>query len=179
VTEYFEIFLLAMLMSGMRRTSSGCRFSSMINGVTSSRRAQHSLHPPDTPQLGNQYNARLFRLGGLTMLPERPRYTPFMIPLALGAAGGAAVHVLPLLGGDKAPDFKLGGVDGTSVVKLADSITGAHAPRLLGHWCPHCQRELPILQKRPTISAPRGMHCLGVSIDSSLSGPRASSRSTR
>jgi cytochrome c biogenesis protein CcmG, thiol:disulfide interchange protein DsbE len=68
--------------------------------------------------------------------------------------------------GDKAPDFQLGSVDGQSTLKLSNYTT---EPTLLVFWlstCPHCQKEVPLLQKVFADLDTKGMNCVGVSADS-------------
>jgi peroxiredoxin len=77
------------------------------------------------------------------------------------AAASASVAV-----GDKAPDFKLTNViDGDKAVKLSDYT---NKPTLLvfwASWCPHCQREVPVLQKVFTDLKGKGMNAVGISAD--------------
>lgn len=78
--------------------------------------------------------------------------------LAIPAYAGIAA-------GDKAPDFQLGSVDGQSTVKLSTYTT---EPTLLVFWlstCPHCQKEVPLLQKVFADLDTKGMNCVGVSAD--------------
>lgn len=74
--------------------------------------------------------------------------------------------------GDKAPDFTLGSVDGNGTVKLSDYTV---EPTLLVFWVswrPHCQRELPIIQKIYADLGSKGMNTVGVSVDSEVEDAR-------
>jgi peroxiredoxin len=91
------------------------------------------------------------------------------LPAVLLATILAAVLVVPasalLAVGDKAPDFQLGSVDGKSTVKLSDYT---NQPTLLVFWvswCPHCQREAPVLNKVYKDLRSKGMNVVGVSTD--------------
>ena len=102
-------------------------------------------------------------------MPDR-RYTvlpalalALIVMAALVVPASAAVSV-----GDKAPNFTLDSVDGKSTLKLSD-YTGK--PTLLvfwASWCPHCQREAPLLQGIYRDLAAKGMNAIGVSADDTI-----------
>lgn len=91
---------------------------------------------------------------------------------AIAALLIAAVYVLPVIAavkeGDKAPDFALLNIDGKSTMKLSDYT---NKPTLLVFWvswCPHCQREAPILDKLYRQYKDNGLNIVGVSVDDSI-----------
>src|SRR5690554_4215113 len=87
----------------------------------------------------------------------------FVLAIALAAYFAASVSAEVNVG-DKAPDFTLTGLDGKDV-KLS---TYAGKPTLLVFWvswCPHCQAELPVLQKVYGDLRSKGMNAVGVSVD--------------
>ncbi len=67
--------------------------------------------------------------------------------------------------GDKAPSFKLGSVDGKSTVDLSSYTDKPTLLVFWASWCPHCQRELPVLQKIYNDLSPKGVNVVGVSVD--------------
>lgn len=82
-----------------------------------------------------------------------------------------ALFAIPALSdvavGDKAPDFKLDSLDGKTI-KLSDYT---NKPTLLVFWvswCPHCQREVPVIQKVYTDLKGKGMNVVGVNVDEEL-----------
>jgi peroxiredoxin len=78
------------------------------------------------------------------------------LPLCLSAAVAA---------GDKAPDFKLDNVDGKSTVTLSDYTDKPTLLVFWASWCPHCQREVSVLQKVYSDLGPKGMNAIGTSVD--------------
>ena len=93
-------------------------------------------------------------------------------PLAL-ALIAAAIIILPAFGaigvGDKAPDFQLGSTDGKTVVALSSFTDKPTVLVFWASWCPHCQSELPVLQKVYDEFKSKGVNVVGVSVDRSMS----------
>jgi peroxiredoxin len=74
--------------------------------------------------------------------------------------------------GDKAPDFQLGSVDGQATLHLSDYTTKPTLLVFWASWCPHCQREVPILQSLTDELKPKGMNAIGVSADENIGDAR-------
>lgn len=66
---------------------------------------------------------------------------------------------------DKAPDFTLPKVAGEGNINLYKSL---NKPTLLvfwASWCPHCRREMPVVQELYKDLKSKGMNAVGVSLD--------------
>jgi peroxiredoxin len=90
----------------------------------------------------------------------------------IGIITSASGLLANLSNGDKAPDFRLAGLDGKAV-KLADlqtdSKSGTKRVVLLDFWatwCPPCRAETPHLQKLHEKYAKQGLIVVGISQDS-------------
>ena len=67
-------------------------------------------------------------------------------PIAAGNVSADPPHAGPLQAGEQVPDFSAPGLDGTRI--SWDDYRGA--PTVLAvwaSWCPHCQKELPVLAR--------------------------------
>ena len=91
--------------------------------------------------------------------------------IALVAIFAVATFVLAdVTVGDTAPDFELGKVDGNGTIKLSDLMKNGK-PTLLVFWvswCPHCQREMPVLDKVYRDLKANSINAIGVSVDDDL-----------
>ncbi len=88
--------------------------------------------------------------------------------VAVAAAAGAAVDV-----GDKAPAFRLPDADGKGTIALSDYTDKPTLLVFWASWCPHCQRELPVVQKVYKDLKPKGANVVGVSVDENVGEARA------
>lgn len=70
--------------------------------------------------------------------------------------------------GDKAPDFQLKSLDGKSTIKLSDYTTKPTLLVFWVSWCPHCQHEMPILDKIYKNLKDSGVNVVGVSVDEDI-----------
>jgi len=95
--------------------------------------------------------------------------------IALVAIFAVATFVLAdVTVGDTAPDFELGKVDGNGTIKLSDLMKNGK-PTLLVFWvswCPHCQREMPVLDKVYRDLKANSINAIGVSVDDDLEDAR-------
>jgi len=101
----------------------------------------------------------------LALLASVPAIIAMVALLAVSAL--AAVSV-----GDKAPNFTLDSINGsaTSLSSVTDK------PTLLvfwASWCPHCQRELPMLQDIYKDLHSKGMNAMGVSVDDNIGSAKS------
>lgn len=94
--------------------------------------------------------------------------------LAIVAAivlAAAALIVVPALMsaalsvGSKAPGFQLSGFSGKTV-SLADYTNKPTLVVFWASWCPHCVRELPVLDRLYKDLHPKGANFVGVNLDS-------------
>ena len=80
---------------------------------------------------------------------------------------GAALEALPLKGSDPAVGKAFPELSGTSLLTgqpLAISRDGrAKLILFVAHWCPHCQREVPVVQSWLTANPPKGFDVYGIS----------------
>lgn len=67
--------------------------------------------------------------------------------------------------GDKAPDFSLGSVTGKTTIKLSSYTKKPTLLVFWASWCPHCQHELPAIQKLYNQYKSKGLNVVGVSAD--------------
>lgn len=74
--------------------------------------------------------------------------------------------------GDKAPGFKLGNVEGKGTIDLSDYSGKPTVVVFWASWCPHCQNELPVLQKLYTDLKDKGVNVVGVSADFTIDNAR-------
>ena len=74
--------------------------------------------------------------------------------------------------GDKAPDFQLGNVNGSDVVKLSNYTTKPTLLVFWVSWCSHCQEEVPVLDKVYKDLKSKGLNVLGVSMDDKIGDAR-------
>ncbi len=79
---------------------------------------------------------------------------------ALAAQASAAVSV-----GDKAPGFKLDSLSGGAPVQLSNYAAKPTLVLFWVSWCPHCQRELPVVQKVYADLKGKGASVVGVNVD--------------
>lgn len=93
--------------------------------------------------------------------------------LALIFIVAAAPAFSAVVVGDKAPDFTLGNISGNGSVKLSDYTSKPTLLVFWVSWCPHCQRELPIVQNIYRELGPKGMNAVGVSVDTDLADAKA------
>lgn len=71
------------------------------------------------------------------------------ISTASAAAGGAALPAYAAVPDDRAVGRPIPEVDGASFDGASVAIKADGKPKLivfLAHWCPHCQREVPVVQ---------------------------------
>ena len=83
-------------------------------------------------------------------------------------AYAATISAAAVAVGQKAPDFKLHSVSGSSDIKLTDF---SDKPTLLVFyvsWCPHCRSEIPSIQKLYLELAPKGLNVVGVDLDQTI-----------
>ncbi len=99
--------------------------------------------------------------------------------LTMGLAAAALVlalsfvHTGPLTAAnDKAADFQLGSIDGNSTVKLSSFTDKATVLVFWASWCPHCQRELPVVQRLYDELKSKGLNAVGVSADENVEDAR-------
>lgn len=97
----------------------------------------------------------------------------FLPALALAVVGAmltapvcAAVGV-----GDKAPDFTLVNVSGQGSTKLLAAEGKATLLVFWTTWCPHCTREVPVLQQLYSDLKDKGLVVVGVSLDNDMAEP--------
>ena len=98
------------------------------------------------------------------------------IPAALGVVAiGLMIVFAPVLAevsvGSKAPDFKLGCIDGKTVC-LSDLTDKPTLIIFWASWCPHCRTELPVVDKVYRDLHPKGANVVGVSLDDNPSAAR-------
>jgi len=77
-----------------------------------------------------------------------------------------------LKAGDKAPNFKLEAINGKEPINLTEFT---NKPTLLvfwASWCPHCQNELPVVQRLYKELGPKGVNVVGVSVDRNINDAR-------
>ena len=70
--------------------------------------------------------------------------------------------------GSKAPDFQLSLFSGKTV-KLSDYTDKPTLLVFWASWCPHCVRELPVLDRLYKDLHPKGLNVLAVDLDSTTS----------
>lgn len=83
-----------------------------------------------------------------------------VVLMLASAAMCAAVSV-----GSKAPDFTLTSFDGKTI-KLNDYKSKPTVLVFWASWCPHCVRELPVLDRLHKDLRPKGVSFIGINLDS-------------
>jgi peroxiredoxin len=82
---------------------------------------------------------------------------------------GASVQICAALSvGSKAPDFKLSGFDGKTI-QLSDYTDKPTVLVFWASWCPHCVRELPVMDRLYKDLHPKGVNFIGINMDSTVS----------
>jgi peroxiredoxin len=82
-----------------------------------------------------------------------------MVAVLVSVSAGYAAKV-----GDAAPDFKLGSLTGEGQIQLNKYFDKPTVLVFWASWCPHCQKELPVLQGLFTNMKGK-INVLGVSLD--------------
>lgn len=94
---------------------------------------------------------------------------PAAVALVLIVFAALTLPALANVGvGDKAPNFQLSSVSGQGSVQLSDYTSKPTILVFWASWCPHCQRELPVIQSIYKDLAPKGLNVVGVSVDRSI-----------
>lgn len=73
--------------------------------------------------------------------------------------------------GQKAPDFNLTSFDGKTL-KLTDYSGKPTVLVFWASWCPHCVRELPVMDKMYRDLGPKGANFVGINLDSQTNAGR-------
>lgn len=91
-----------------------------------------------------------------------------LLPIAILSAGcGADIDAYrPLQAGDPVPDFSATTLAGDSVAIAA--LDGVVLLNVWATWCPPCREEMPGLQALHEQFGDRGLHVVGVTIDSAM-----------
>ncbi len=89
-----------------------------------------------------------------------------MLAIALVAASALICAALSV--GSKAPDFKLDEFNG-GTIRLSDYTNKPTVLVFWASWCPHCVRELPVLDRLYKDLHPKGVNFVGVSLDRQIS----------
>lgn len=87
---------------------------------------------------------------------------------AIALIGASALVCTALSVGSKAPDFQLNDFNGKSI-KLADYTDKPTVLVFWASWCPHCVRELPVMNKLYKEYNPKGVNFIGIDVDSTTS----------
>ncbi|MCE5200078.1 MAG: TlpA disulfide reductase family protein [Armatimonadota bacterium] len=103
------------------------------------------------------------------MLHKRLIYLAITAAIAIILASSAMAATAV---GDKAPNFKLDSLSGSNTVKLSDFSGKPTVVVFWASWCPHCQRELPVLQKVYKDLKP-GANFVGLSVDQDIKDARS------
>lgn len=75
--------------------------------------------------------------------------------------------------GDKAPDFQLGNIDGKTNIKLSDYTDKPILLVFWVSWCPHCRKEVPMLEKMAKEFKPAAINAVSVSVDDDVAKARS------
>lgn len=130
--------------------------------MTKQRARRRSPTPP--PRRGPRSSTLLLGLGGLVIAgaavaaivltqPGTPAGSggpsPSTLVVASAQVTGAALPAFPVAGDDPAVGQPVPEVEGASFDGTPVGIKADGRPKLIlfiAHWCPHCQREVPVVQ---------------------------------
>lgn len=88
---------------------------------------------------------------------------------AMALVSNSALICAALSVGSRAPDFQLSGFDGKTI-RLYDYTDKPTVLVFWASWCPHCVRELPVLDRLYKDLHPKGVNIVGVSLDANSAG---------